>query len=244
MNVKRFTARSSREALMAVRQAFGNDAIVVSTRPCPEGVEVLAMAPDGVQQFERIACPPVAAPKPPARAAAAASAAAPASSVDADVAALGMSTLSFQDYVRERMLKRRQAELTDERAPASGATAVSAPMPTRPATSAGVPAPRPSSLAQTEARPPPPARRPAESMAEWADQTAPLQAPVAAVCAPPLPRATDPIEWRPTPSDAAAPARREQTAMLDELRSMRGLIEQRFGALAFMEKLQRQPRQA
>jgi flagellar biosynthesis protein FlhF len=32
--------------------------------------------------------------------------------------------------------------------------------------------------------------------------------------------------------------------MLRELRSMRGLIEQRFGALAFMEKLQRQPRQA
>jgi hypothetical protein len=32
--------------------------------------------------------------------------------------------------------------------------------------------------------------------------------------------------------------------MMDELRSMRGLIEQRFGALAFMEKLQRQPRQA
>ena len=32
--------------------------------------------------------------------------------------------------------------------------------------------------------------------------------------------------------------------MMGELRSMRGLIEQRFGALAFMEKLQRQPRQA
>ena len=32
--------------------------------------------------------------------------------------------------------------------------------------------------------------------------------------------------------------------MMSELRSMRGLIEQRFGALAFMEKLQRHPRQA
>jgi flagellar biosynthesis protein FlhF len=32
--------------------------------------------------------------------------------------------------------------------------------------------------------------------------------------------------------------------MMEELRSMRGLIEQRFSALAFMEKLQRQPRQA
>jgi flagellar biosynthesis protein FlhF len=32
--------------------------------------------------------------------------------------------------------------------------------------------------------------------------------------------------------------------MMSELRSMKGLIEERFGALAFMEKLQRQPRQA
>ena len=46
MNCKRFTARNSREALTLVRQAFGEDAVVLSTKPCPEGVEVLAMAPD------------------------------------------------------------------------------------------------------------------------------------------------------------------------------------------------------
>ena len=31
--------------------------------------------------------------------------------------------------------------------------------------------------------------------------------------------------------------------MMSELRSMQGLIEERFGALAFMEQLQRSPRQ-
>jgi flagellar biosynthesis protein FlhF len=36
----------------------------------------------------------------------------------------------------------------------------------------------------------------------------------------------------------------DRSEMLNELRSMKGLIEERFGALAFMEKLQRQPRQA
>jgi flagellar biosynthesis protein FlhF len=41
-----------------------------------------------------------------------------------------------------------------------------------------------------------------------------------------------------------APPRADTVEMMTELRSMRGLIEQRFGALAFMEKLQRQPRQA
>jgi len=39
-------------------------------------------------------------------------------------------------------------------------------------------------------------------------------------------------------------ARQEYHQMLEELRSMKGLIEDRFGALAFMERLQRQPRQA
>jgi len=54
MNVKRFTARTSREALALVRQAFGEDAVVMSTKPCPEGVEVLAMAPESVGQLERV----------------------------------------------------------------------------------------------------------------------------------------------------------------------------------------------
>jgi len=43
---------------------------------------------------------------------------------------------------------------------------------------------------------------------------------------------------------AAATARRDQQDMMNELRSMKGLIEERFGALAFMEKLQRHPAQA
>jgi len=45
-------------------------------------------------------------------------------------------------------------------------------------------------------------------------------------------------------SAALRAARGDQIEMMSELRSMRGLIEQRFGALAFMEKLQRHPRQA
>jgi flagellar biosynthesis protein FlhF len=39
------------------------------------------------------------------------------------------------------------------------------------------------------------------------------------------------------------PARRDHE-MLDELRAMKGLIEERFGALAFMDRLQRSPKQA
>ncbi|MBC7938726.1 MAG: flagellar biosynthesis protein FlhF, partial [Chitinophagaceae bacterium] len=54
MNLKRFTARTSRDALALVREAFGDDAVVMSTKPCADGVEVLAMAPESLQQLERV----------------------------------------------------------------------------------------------------------------------------------------------------------------------------------------------
>src|SRR5438105_10138758 len=61
-----------------------------------------------VQHIERIAAPA------PSRSAI------PAAEVHKDVGQLAMSTLSFQDYVRERMLKRRDAALKAE-APAAAA---------------------------------------------------------------------------------------------------------------------------
>ena len=102
MNLKRFTGRTSREALAMVRQTFGEDAVVMSTRPCAEGVEVLAMAPESVQQIERVGAAGAALSPVPARAAAPTGRIEPAleGSVQADVEQMSMSTLSFQDYVR------------------------------------------------------------------------------------------------------------------------------------------------
>jgi flagellar biosynthesis protein FlhF len=54
VNVKRFTARTSRDALILVRQALGEDAVVLSTKPSAQGIEVLAMAPEGMRQVDRI----------------------------------------------------------------------------------------------------------------------------------------------------------------------------------------------
>ncbi|MFZ2989346.1 MAG: flagellar biosynthesis protein FlhF [Ideonella sp.] len=51
-----------------------------------------------------------------------------------------------------------------------------------------------------------------------------------------------PLGGVPTLSDAVSS--RDHLDMVNELRSMKGMIEERFGALAFMEKLQREPRQA
>ncbi len=120
MNVKRFTGRTSREAMQKVKAAFGDDAVVLSTKPAPDGgVEIMAMGADGMAAIERLpaerheptdesAAKPAAAPKPSAARQAVASLA---NTVQDDVRQLAMSTLSFQDYVRERMLKRRQAAL-------------------------------------------------------------------------------------------------------------------------------------
>ena len=191
MNVKRFTARTPREALALVRQSFGADAVVLSTRPSAEGVEVLAMAPESLAQIEQVRSTAPAAAAP-----------APVTDVMQDVKDLSMSTLSFQDYVRERMLKRRQAEIA---APARAAE------------------PRPAALA----------------------------VPPSVYRVPPVANSHNEIRYAESPPqvsqaqarDNADSARREQT-MLNELRQVKGLIEERFGALAFMDKLQRNPKRA
>ncbi len=150
MNVKRFTGRNSREAMQKVKAAFGNDAVVLSTKPAAEGgIEILAMAGDSVPAMDHYAvekdAPELAprasrseprsesradsrteprdeAPSAQPRKAVAKQAketmANLASTVQDDVKQLAMSTLSFQDYVRERMLKRRQAAMQARTEPA------------------------------------------------------------------------------------------------------------------------------
>lgn len=206
MNVKRFVGRTSHEALGRLKAALGPDAVVLSTRPCAEGVEILAMGPEAVsRQASDVA-----------------------QDVEGDAQTLSMSTLSFQDYVRERMLKRRQADMklaaaAGVSAPASAPSAMATPP--QPSRSAGAGQPTTS-------------RRPADL-----HERARAQAKVlGASDAPSTVRGLNPSAQRPASPVAAASA--EQTSMLEELRSMKGLIEQRFSALTFLERLQRQPGQA
>lgn len=339
MNVRRFAARSAREALGQVRLAFGDDAVVLSTRPAAGGVEVLAMAADTVPAFDAApaATPePEPAPPPPLPAAEA-----PAASVEQDVAQLSMSTLSFQDYVRERMLRRRRAaqqaqeraRIEAEAAQGQAAALAAVPMPAsallraRAAQAAHVvaaaagPVSAPGAAqaaaqaathdaAQAQAAgyaaasaiaPPagPAGARArghgatpavaAEAAPAFADAVAPAGATSASQAsvelqptadagpstaapgwsapsiAPPLATAAAPSAMPPAHAAnplaslaggaaagaalgahglTAAAAPEPVQPLLDELRAVKGLIEDRFGALAFLEKLQRQPRQA
>lgn len=246
MNVKRFTARTARDALSLARQGLGDDAVVLSTKPSADGVEVLAMAPDSMEHIERIAAP--GSPAAPARTPAAPTVQAPVKRIAAheevqkDVEQLSMSTLSFQDYVRERMLKRRQAALKAE-APVvepriePELTPLQAKLTARMNAPASIPAaavPALDAAAPVKAASEPVPRDPPILREE-------IRSPAADIHVPSL---ADAAEARMRRSlDEAAALRREQD-MMNELRSMKGLIEERFGALAFMEKLQRQPAQA
>jgi flagellar biosynthesis protein FlhF len=294
MNVKRFVARSSRDALALVRQAFGDEAVVVSTRPCNEGVEMLAMPPDSVFEFERVAAPAAGgAPAPSAAAAAAApsgsggrrapgassrslrdraaaqmppgdptpgyteaQAALEQTSPDQDAERLAMSTLSFQDYVRERMLRRRKAELDGvpltpgAAAPAQPSRMAATGRAAASASGGGTAARRfeaPREAAAAASRPARPAGGGIASIGQMlqeaeTEMSAERQGGAVGQISQIGQAMREAVEMPPAAEFGSA--HHERTEMMTELRSMKGLIEERFATLAFMERLQRQPGRA
>lgn len=275
MNVKRFTGRTSREAMQKVKAAFGDEAVVLSTKPAAEGgIEILAMAGDGVAAAERIATDHVQAgadelqaPAAPRKAAQSGlqGMSALAATVQDDVKQLAMSTLSFQDYVRERMLRRRQAALQGQPR-TEPAMAASPEEQLQQRFAAPQPAPRAAALAPVDLgdglvhpNVPAPALRAAAPVA--APARAAVPAPTRhAERAPELPAAHADLTFdqvsprRDAPRTAAAAdaanaealraAQEANAAMLGELRSLRAMMKERFETMAFVEKLGRTPAQA
>jgi len=300
MNYRRFTARSSREALQLVKLAFGDEAIVLSNKKTGEGVEVLAMAPEGFAQIEKVASRTPRPPQPtfsappseftapakpapahkksfaerigihrdtsfgPADAMAEARAGLRVGSradVGKDVETLAMSTLSFQDYVRERVLKRRKAEIAGQPDPVLEAAVAAQPAridndsvatiaeARRQRAEAALKAmqPRREALAAPAAVQQPqiqatPARRTPPVLRDEIVVQKPDPAPQRRAEPRSIPLADAP--QLPSGPELSHRGPRDQEDMMRELRAMKGMIEERFGALAFMEKLQRQPVQA
>ncbi|MEO8248637.1 MAG: flagellar biosynthesis protein FlhF [Burkholderiales bacterium] len=206
MNIQRFEAPTAREALALARAAFGDGTLVLSNRQTEGGVEVLAAAESELSSRD-VRVPAVTGRLPPARLALSAPAirtpsvanlpvraplvseASTSEVVRADTEQLAMSTLSFQDYVRERMARRQEAGR------GSGASAAS---------------PRAASLPVAAPREP--------------------AAPVAGA-----PQAAPPQHNERTVAAAASSATSDfaQTVM-NELRGMRQLMEDRFTTLAWL----------
>lgn len=64
MTVKRFFGESAREALRKVKAALGSEAIVISNKSVPGGVEIMAMSADSLEALQGENKPAVAVPAP------------------------------------------------------------------------------------------------------------------------------------------------------------------------------------
>ena len=65
MNVKKFVAGTSRDALLLVRRELGPEALILSNRPVEGGVEILALAKDDLPSF--VGAANAEQPRPPAK---------------------------------------------------------------------------------------------------------------------------------------------------------------------------------
>jgi flagellar biosynthesis protein FlhF len=111
MNIQRFHAATAREALAKARMTFGDGTLILSNRPTASGVEVVATTEDSLAALDQAPASAPMAVAAPKKAQAAAVAPSSQAQVEEDADQLAMSTLSFQDYVRERMLQRRHETL-------------------------------------------------------------------------------------------------------------------------------------
>ena len=232
MNIQRFTAPTSREAMAKARNAFGDSAVILSTRSTSEGFEVMAAAEESLASLSSNAAPapiatrPAAAPTPFAARAKATPAAtatqAQPESVEGDTEALAMSTLSFQEYVRERMLRKRRESLQDA-APAEQ------PVPQRSA---------PVQVAPT----PMPAAEPIVVPVQRFNQ--PMQATFGSSLGQPAIRTR---EEEPTWEDSQPSVRfasNDDTRMAVELSALKDMIEERFNTLAWLGSSKQNPIQS
>lgn len=241
MNIQRFTAATSREALAKARMAFGEGTLILSNRQTANGVEVMATAEDTVATpQERPAAAPAAAATPNRAAPRRAAIAAEKTPVAQDAEQLAMSTLSFQDYVRERMLRRRHeaiatrpatlADRADQQAPSlrkPTASAQLAQLAERLETANALQAAQAAQVAQAAnaARPPEPRK-------------------AAAPAAHALPFVKEVLRTRPHSApmpnvDGPAPQ-----GIVDELHAMKELIEERFNTLAWLGQAKQDPIQS
>ena len=195
MNIQRFTAPTAREALAKARLTFGDGTLILSNRPTEHGVEVVATTEESLGSLDQAAPQNGTAANAPAARPAPGSYKDVASKVEDDATQLAMSTLSFQDYVRERMLRRRHEEASNQNAPARA----------------------PRSLPQE----PTPAASPA------IDNAAPPK----------------PIPVR-KPAATAAASSALPRGIVEELQSMKELIEDRFNTLNWLGQARQNPIQA
>jgi flagellar biosynthesis protein FlhF len=217
MKVMRFVGQTSRDAMRKLRDTLGPDALVLANRPCAEGIELLAAAPGELGVLPSATMVAAAPPqhRPTAVADEAPRRARPGLSAETAEPAVppsGMSTVSFQDYVRQRLRERHQAREDGrssggigELAAGARAATAQAPLARAEATPARAePAPMRADAAPMRADSAPRRAEPAPMRTEPAPRRVePVRAERAAVPAARMPMRTEPTFLAPPPEAGA-----------------------------------------
>lgn len=217
MNIKRFHAATSREALAKARMTFGDGTLILSNRPTATGVEVVATAEDSLAALDQVHAN-IQTAKVSQKTAETLSRPSALSNfaeqeimenaVEEDMEQLTMSTLSFQDYVRERMLRRRHEVQLDHGDTGLGADA---------------------GFGASAAPAPAPVQAAAQAPAPRANHSAPFSKP-----APRPAAAPSPMSLNNAPSQG----------IVKELHAMKELIEERFNTLTWLGQAKQDPIQS
>ncbi|MDP3425603.1 MAG: flagellar biosynthesis protein FlhF [Burkholderiaceae bacterium] len=268
MSIQRFLAPTSREAMAKARGAFGESAVILSSRATAGGFEVVATAEENLSNLALgsvagSARPVSGAPEPrDARRAQAAAAPPPrptprSNTVESDTETMAMSTLSFQDYVRERMLKRRKEALDAQAA----AAAPAAPVPTRSLAGGasrtvahpglmGVPSVPPAPRERLAVAGEQPFSRHVVNDLTPSHAPRPVVAQPATAAPPPIvTREREQSDWNasmlktPAP-EAAAPMVQPTANIASELSAIKDMIEDRFNMLAWLGTSRQNPLQS
>jgi flagellar biosynthesis protein FlhF len=231
MNIQRFTAPTSREAMAKARNAFGETAVILSTRSTDSGFEVMAAAEESLASLGG-ASKPAARSEPELARSRQIARPAP-DSVEADTETMSMSTLSFQDYVRERMLRKRRAALQGDTAPAEPPAApVAALRQVAPrAEPMQMPVPRMSAPVAPVAPPVPMA-----PMAPPPTFMSPMPAPIRT-------RAAVPLSWEDS-LELEPPRAQADSQVAGELSALKEMIEEKFNTLAWLGSSKQNPIQS
>ncbi len=220
MNAQRFIAPTSREAMAQAKAAFGDSAVILSSRSTDEGFEVVATAEEHLATLATGVAP---ATPTPARASGRQSASlqqraaqqlppvSAQSSVAQDTETLAMSTLSFQEYVRERMLRKRREALQGQPAPAAAPQRA----PAKPVMAAK-----------------PGVARTAPSMDDA--MALPFGRPAAAT----------PAKRAAAPAGATAASTGAGAQLSDQIDALKAMMEERFNTLAWLGQAKQHPIQA
>ena len=215
MNLQRFHAPTARQALAKAKMAFGDKTVILSNRTTPNGVEVMAASSDEVdtlaQDNANEAQDLDAVNTATKQSFSSALSSAVKGSVEADAQELSMSTLSFQDFVRDRMLKRRKGLMTipadmEESGSADSKRKAKVGIPVRESAIATAPH-------TATAHPPAAHTAPAQIHVGYSDLSA----------------------------QASAVTSNTPKGISDELQSMKALIEERFSTLTWLGETRKSP---